>query len=177
MKAEELIKIREEKKLTKTEFAKAIGVTAMLLGRYEKGSASIPEEVAKKALALGAAKAAKEAVEKKVEKKVEKAVKDTAKKTASKAVKEAEKKVVKGAAKKAVKAAAGAAAADAVVKKAVKAKAAPVFTIESKMGGQITYDEVLKKLPKGVEQIYVKPEENKAYWVKGKKSGEILLWE
>ena len=156
MKAEELIKIREEKKLTKTEFAKEIGVTAMLLGRYEKGSASIPEEVAKKALAFGDAKAAKETVEKKAEKKVEKKVE-----------KKAEKAVKADAKKSPAKA----------VKKAAKEKAAPVFTIESKMGGQITYDEVLKKLPKGVEQIYVKPEENKAYWVKGKKSGEILLWE
>ena len=43
----ELTKIREEKKLSKQEFASLLGVTAMLVGRYEKGSCAIPEEVAK----------------------------------------------------------------------------------------------------------------------------------
>ena len=85
MKPEEIKKIREEKNLSKADFAKAIGVTAMLLGRYEKGSCAIPEKVAEAALALGAAKA----VQKTVEKKVEKAVKATAKKAAGKAAKAA----------------------------------------------------------------------------------------
>ena len=154
MKPEEIKKIREEKNLSKADFAKAIGVTAMLLGRYEKGSCAIPEKVAEAALALGAAKA----VQKTVEKKVEKAVKATAKKAAGKAAK---------------------AAVGVSVAKGVKKKVAPkagTFTIESKMGGQITYDEIIKKVPKGAD-VYVKPEENKAYWVKGKKRGEVVLWE
>ena len=48
MTKEELIKIREEKKLSKSDFAKLLGITPMLLGRYEKGSLNIPESVAKK---------------------------------------------------------------------------------------------------------------------------------
>ena len=89
---------------------------------------------------------------------VEKAVKTTAKKAAGKAA----------------KAVVGVAVAKGVKKKA--APKAPTFTIESKMGGQITYDEIIKKVPKGAD-VYVKPEENKAYWVKGKKSGAVVLWE
>ena len=34
----ELTKIREERNLSKSDFAKLLGVTPMLLGRYEKGS-------------------------------------------------------------------------------------------------------------------------------------------
>lgn len=44
----ELTKIREDRKLSKKEFAALIGVTPMLLGRYEKGTCAIPESVAEK---------------------------------------------------------------------------------------------------------------------------------
>ena len=44
----ELTKIREDKKLSKKEFADLLGVTAMLLGRYEKGSCAIPESIVEK---------------------------------------------------------------------------------------------------------------------------------
>ena len=44
----ELTKIREDKKLSKKEFADLLGVTAMLLGRYEKGSCAIPDSIAEK---------------------------------------------------------------------------------------------------------------------------------
>ena len=44
----ELTKIREERNLSKSDFAKLLGVTPMLLGRYEKGSRAIPEDIAKK---------------------------------------------------------------------------------------------------------------------------------
>ena len=154
MKPEELTKIREGKNLSKADFAKAIGVTTMLLGCYEKGSCAIPEKVAEAALAFGAAKV----VKKTVEKEVGKAVKTTAKKAAGKAA----------------KAAVGVAAVKGAKKKA--APKTPTFTIESKMGGQITYDEIIRRVPKGAD-VYVKPEENKAYWVKGKKSGSVVLWE
>ena len=46
MKNTELTKIREEKKLSKSDFAKLLGITPMLLGKYEKGSCAIPESVA-----------------------------------------------------------------------------------------------------------------------------------
>lgn len=37
MTNEELTKIREEKKLSKSEFAKLLGITPMLEGRFESG--------------------------------------------------------------------------------------------------------------------------------------------
>ena len=56
--------------------------------------------------------------------------------------------------------------------------------IQSPMGGEITPDEILAKVAnatKGsrvgnVDTIYVRVDENKAYWVKGKKSGSVNLW-
>ena len=157
----ELIKIRESRNLTKSEFAALIGITPMLQGRYESGKISIPESVAEKVIALTVTKAAK--------KKVEKAVKDTAKKAVKKAVKDTGKKVAKGAA--AVAAVEG-------LKKERKAakKKAPILYIQSVMGGVISTEEILKRIPTGVDEVYVKPEENKAYWVKGEEKGEAELW-
>ena len=44
------------------------------------------------------------------------------------------------------------------------------------MGGSITPEDVMKKVQEGVDEVYVKPEENKAYWVKGDESGSVELW-
>ena len=169
----ELKKIREDKKLSKTDFAKLIGITAMLLGRYESGKISIPDNIAEKALAVAAAKVAADVVEKKVEKKAKTAVKTTVKKAVGDTVKKEAKKVVKKAGKKVAKDAAKAAvgvAAVAAAKKAVK------IQIQSLLGGTITPEEVLKRVPEDVDEVYIKPEENKAYWVKGEETGEIDLW-
>ena len=59
--------------------------------------------------------------------------------------------------------------------KAKKPSTTKVF-IESMLGGSITTEEILKKIPKGTTEVYVKPEENKAYWVKGDKTGSVDLW-
>ena len=75
----ELTKIREEKKLSKSEFAKLLDITPMILGKYEKGSCKIPEslveelktladaatvaEIEVKKTALKTARTVKEAVE------------------------------------------------------------------------------------------------------------------
>ena len=56
----ELTKIREDKKLSKGDFAKLLGITPMLLGRYEKGSCVIPEAVAQKLKDISDAAAAAE---------------------------------------------------------------------------------------------------------------------
>ena len=48
--------------------------------------------------------------------------------------------------------------------------------IQSQLGGTITPEEVLKRIPEGCDQVYIKPEENKAYWVKGDESGAVELW-
>ena len=52
MTKEELTQIRESLDLTKKEFAEKIGTTAMMVGRYEKGSSTIPEEIAAAAKTL-----------------------------------------------------------------------------------------------------------------------------
>ena len=49
-------------------------------------------------------------------------------------------------------------------------------TIESLLGGTITAQEILKRIPSGADEVYVKPGENKAYWVKGEDSGNVTLW-
>ena len=47
--------------------------------------------------------------------------------------------------------------------------------IQSPLGGIITPEEILKKVGK-VDQVYVRVDENKAYWVKGDKNGAVDLW-
>ena len=56
--------------------------------------------------------------------------------------------------------------------------------IQSPIGGEITPDEILAKIraaTKGErigkpDVVYVRVDENKAFWVKGKKSGSVNLW-
>ncbi|MDO5702897.1 MAG: hypothetical protein Q4G47_06050, partial [Lachnospiraceae bacterium] len=59
---------------------------------------------------------------------------------------------------------------------AKKKSGAPTLFIQSLLGGLITPEEVLKRVPADVDEVYVKPEENKAYWVKGEESGDVDLW-
>lgn len=59
-------------------------------------------------------------------------------------------------------------------KKAKARKQAQLF-IQSPMGGSITPDEILEKVGPA-DQIYVRVDENKAYWVKGEESGSVELW-
>lgn len=160
MTHKELIKIREDKKLTKGQFAALLGISAMMQGRYEGGKIKIPDHIAEKALALAAAKVIEDvAAGKKEEPKKEEPKKAVAKAVAKKVAKDTKKKVVK----------------DAKKKTAAKKKETVLY-IESLMGGTITAQEILKRIPSGADEVYVKPGENKAYWVKGKKTGEIDLW-
>ena len=142
MTNEELKKIREEKKHGKGEFAKLLGVTPMVYGRYESGTLKIPENIEA---------AVKEMIAKASDKVVatEIAVKKKTRSTARKA-------------KEAVK--------------AVASEKKTAILIQSQLGGTITPEEVLKRIPEGCDQVYIKPEENKAYWVKGDESGAVELW-
>ena len=104
-----------------------------------------------------------------------------AEKTAKPAVKAAVKKVAekkpaakKAAAKPAAKAAAKPAAKKAAAKPAAK-KAVEVI-IQSPMGGNITPEEILAKVGKA-DKIYIRVDENKAYWVRGKETGSVDLWD
>lgn len=47
--------------------------------------------------------------------------------------------------------------------------------IQSPLGGNITPAEVLAKVGP-VDQVYVRVDENKAYWVRGEETGSVDLW-
>ena len=72
----ELTKIREDKKLSKSEFAKLLGVTPMLLGKYEKGTCEIPETIEKKLKDASDAAVAAEIEAKKTVRKAERKAKE-----------------------------------------------------------------------------------------------------
>ena len=139
MTNEELKKIREEKNQSKGEFAKLLGVTPMVYGRYESGTLKIPENIET---------AVKEMIAK---------AEDTVVATEIEV-----KKKTRSAARKA--------------KETVKGVAKTTVLIQSQLGGTITPEEVLKRIPEGCDRVYIKPEENKAYWVKGDESGAVELW-
>lgn len=134
--------------------------------------------------------ATKKATETKTEKKAAPAKKAAAptKKAAAPAVKAAPAKKAaapavkaapaKKAAAPAVKAAPAKKAAVPAVKAAPAAKKAakaPELIIESALGGKITPAEILKKVGKA-DQVYVRVDQNKAYWVRGDESGDVDLW-
>ena len=52
----------------------------------------------------------------------------------------------------------------------------PELIVQSPMGGNITPEEILKKVG-AAEKIYLRVDENKAYWVRGKETGSADLWE
>ena len=94
------------------------------------------------------------------------------KKTSAK--KSADEKAVKSAAKKSAVAAEPAAEKKPAAKKTVKKKTAEVI-IQSPLGGEITEAEILARVG-NVDKVYVRVDENKAYWVRGNESGSIYLW-
>ena len=58
---------------------------------------------------------------------------------------------------------------------AKKPAAAVEYIIQSPMGGEITPAEILKKVGK-VEKVYIRVDQNKAYWVNGEETGAVDLW-
>lgn len=90
-----------------------------------------------------------------------------------------EKAGSKAAVKSAVKATVSRTASKAAVKSAVKAAVSRAktveFIIQSPLGGEITPEEVLKKVGKA-DKIYIRVDQNKAYWVRGEESGSVELW-
>ena len=134
-------------------------------GKAVKAAQEKTEEIKKDVKAAGTK--AKTAVKKAPAK-----AKAAAKKTEDKAVAvkiEAKKTTRKAAAK--IKDTAGKAG------KAVKAKAGtPEIIIQSPMGGNITPADIVKKLPKGVESVFVRVDQNKLWWIKGEETGSVDIW-
>ncbi len=133
----------------------------------------------KKVEASDAAVAAEIEVKKNVRKagrKVKEAVEDAVAQVASSdAVVAAEIEVKKTARKAGRKVKEAAETVKAETKKAVK-KATLEIVIQSPMGGAISTDEIIQKIPKGSEAVYVRVDENKLYWVKGQETGSVDIW-
>ena len=49
------------------------------------------------------------------------------------------------------------------------------IVIQSQMGGEITPDEILAKIGEA-DTVYIRVDQNKAYWVKGNETGSVDLW-
>lgn len=153
--------LRAEKKLSQKAFGESLGISAAAVAKLEKDNK--PSEKVIKAVkdvygvdlaaeAAEAPKATKKAAPKAAEEK------KAAKKAEPKAAEEKpveEKKTAK--------------------KPAKKATGKTEVFIQSAMGGTITVEEVLSRLD-AVDTVYIKVEENKAYWVKGDENGSVDLW-
>ena len=158
----ELTEIRESLSLTKSELAKKLDVSPMILGRYEKGSLVIPEAVAERVKGMVESKDTTVVPAKKSRKGAVK--KDTAAKVDEKPVEE----------KMATPATADAPRKPAKSRR--KKSATPTLIIQSLLGGTITPEEITARIPDDVDTVYIKPEENKAYWVRRDETGSITLW-
>ena len=56
-----------------------------------------------------------------------------------------------------------------------KAKKTASIIIQSAMGGEITPEEILSRVG-DVDKVYVRPDQNAIYWVKGEETGAINIW-
>ena len=66
----------------------------------------------------------------------------------------------------------------AVKETAKKATGIPNIVIQSPMGGYITFSDIVKKVPKGAADIYVRVDENKLYYVlENGETGDVDIWE
>ena len=92
---------------------------------------------------------------------------------AASAAKPAEKKAP--AAKKAAPAKKTANESKAPAKKAASKKAAAEVIIQSELGGEITPESILAKVG-DVDKVYVRVDQNKAFWVRGEETGSVDLW-
>lgn len=176
--------LRKEKNLSQAALAKELGIATSAVGHMENGRMKVSAKIAAKAkevfgvdLADAAEKAAP--VAKKTAAKKPAVKKTEAKKAAatSKAAKTEKAPVKKAAAAKAEKTVKSTAKKAPVAKKssAAEKKLANKVIIQSPLGGVITPDEVLAKVG-NVDEVYVRVDQNKAYWVRGKEAGAVDLW-
>ena len=149
--------LRKEKGLTLAAFAKAIGIGMSTLTAYEAGKR---EPNAKTIAAV---------------KELYGVDLDTTATPAPKEKAAPAKKAAAAPAKKAAAAPAKKAAAAPAKKPAAKKDAKAVVIIQSPMGGEITPEEILKRVG-DVDKVYVRIDQNAAYWIKGEESGAINLW-
>ena len=171
--------LRLMKGLTLANFAKSIGIGLSTLTGYEAGKRA-PSEKALAAIKDVYGVDLNEATPAAVEVapatptapvKEKKAKKPAAKEEkAAKAAPAPKKgKISKAPAKKESKAPAKASAKQVTASKKVE------MIIQSPMGGEITADEIMSRIG-DVDKVYIRIDQNAAYWVKGDESGAINLW-
>jgi len=195
-----LKELREKNKLTQAAFGSSLGVSGKAIYLIESGNMNLSRKLSDKiaevygefieptgrrakaaaaraekkadAIAADAAQAVLDA-EKKVDKRKRKAkAKVQADKPAVEAVAEAVTAPVE-----AVAEAVAAPVEVAVEKKARKRAAKPAMSvvIQSPMGGEITPEEICARIGQA-DAVYIRVDQNKAYWVRGEEHGEIDLW-
>ena len=169
-----LKELREKNKLTQAAFAAPLGVSGKSIYLIESGrmklskklSAKIAEvygEVIEPAERKARTRAAK------AEKKIDKAATD-----AAQAVLDTEEKIDK----KKRKARAKVKAVEAVKEKKTRKrtrKTEMTFVIQSPFGGEITPEEIRARIGEA-DAVYIRVDQNKAYWVKGDETGSVDLW-
>ena len=177
----ELTKIREDRKLSKKEFAIFLGITPMLLGKYEKGTSAIPESIAEKLKEAEDKATATEIEVKKTVRKGGRKAKEKIEETVAEMKEAVEDKTVateievKKTARKSARKAKE--AADIAAEELKKAAGMPNIIIQSPMGGIITPSDIANKVPKDTAEVYVRVDENKLYYVlKSGESGDIDIW-
>ena len=55
------------------------------------------------------------------------------------------------------------------------AKKAVEVIVQSPLGGEISFAEILAKVGEA-DKVYVRVDQNKAYWVRGLETGDVDLW-
>lgn len=176
----ELTKIREAKKLSKKEFAELLGISPMMLGKYEKGSCAIPESIAEKLAAASDAVTGLEIGVKKNVRKGARTARETVEAAAGSDAAVATEIEVRKNARKAVRTVKKAVeeAADLAKESAMKATGIPNIVIQSSMGGYISAEEIGKRVPKNTTDVYVRVDENKLYYVLDNgETGDVDIWE
>ena len=157
---------RQSQGLSQPKLAKALGIGVSTIGGYESGKINPSQKVLDKIKEVyGVDLSAPEAAPKKAAKAESKAA--PAKKTPK-----AEKAETKAAPKKAPKAEKPAAP-----KKPARSRAKKEtdIIVQSPLGGEITVSDILAKVG-DVDRVYVRVDQNAAYWVKGEASGAVNLW-
>ena len=186
--------LREKYKLTQSALAKSLGVSSNTISAVEAGRLKLSNKLTAKIMevygedvtaapAVMAEKADKPAGQKeaKSEKPAAEPAAEAAAAPAAKAVEPAPAAPAP-VGKKAVKPAKRAAAKkkpaekkEAAPKKAAAKKPVPTVILQSPFGGEITVDAV-KTLVGDVDKVYVRIDQNKLYWVKGKETGDTDIW-
>lgn len=175
-----LKELRKKRSLTQIALANELGVSGKTVSLIEVGKLKLSKKLSDRIQEVYgelvepvavAAEAAPE-TEKKVQKRGRKAKADKpAAEVAAETPVETEEKAVK----KARRGRPAKAAAAKEPEKAAAKKNAPAIVIQSPFGGEITPDEILAKIGEA-ETVYVRVDQNKAYWVKGEETGAVDLW-